>query len=314
VLPLRELSTYRDEMDDQNVEGSDAASRGRPGAETSVAWSAAAAREWIAVPAEDSDKYRRGVLGVITGSARYPGAAVLGVEAAVRTGLGMVRYIGDQRAADFVLHRRPEVVTASGRVQAWLLGSGMDAESRGDEATSRLRDALAQAVPAVVDAGALDLIADAVGPVIVTPHYRELARVMKSQGVDCSVDEIAARPARWARQAARILNVTVLLKGHATQVASPEGEQIVVQLAPTWLATAGSGDVLAGILGALVATHAESIDADGHGALVRLGASAAAIHGLAAERASAGGPIAALDVAEAVPATIAALLAAPSSP
>jgi hydroxyethylthiazole kinase-like uncharacterized protein yjeF len=288
-------------MDDQNLDASGGA------------WLAADAREWIAVPAEDSDKYRRGVLGVVTGSARYPGAAVLGVEAAVRSGLGMVRYIGDQRAADFVLHRRPEVVTAPGRVQAWLLGSGMDAESRDSDATARLAEALAQPVPVVIDAGALDLIADAAGPVIVTPHYRELARVLASHGVDRSADDIAARPAHWAGEAARILNATVLLKGHTTRVVSPEGEHIVVRVAPSWLATAGSGDVLAGILGALVATHAESIDADGHSALVRLGASAAAIHGLAAERASAGGPIAALDVAEAVPATIAALLAPSSS-
>lgn len=286
-------------MDDQNVD------------KLGNAWSADDARGWIAVPRNDSDKYSRGVLGVVTGSARYPGAAVLGVEAAVRSGLGMVRYIGDQRAADFVLHRRPEVVTAPGRVQAWLLGSGMDAESRGEEATARLRDALAQTVPVVVDAGALDLIADAAGPVIATPHYRELARVLAVHGIDSSADEIAARPAHWAGEAARILNVTVLLKGHATQVASPDGEQIVVRMAPSWLATAGSGDVLAGILGALVATHTKSIDADGHSALVRLGASAAAIHGLAADRASAGGPIAALDVADAVPATIAALLTDP---
>jgi hydroxyethylthiazole kinase-like uncharacterized protein yjeF len=288
-------------MDDQNLDASGSA------------WLAADAREWIAVPAEDFDKYRRGVLGMVTGSARYPGAAVLGVEAAVRSGLGMVRYIGDQRAADFVLHRRPEVVTAPGRVQAWLLGSGMDAESRDSDATARLAEALAQPVPVVIDAGALDLIADAAGPVIVTPHYRELARVLASHGVDRSADDIAARPAHWAGEAARILNATVLRKGHTTRVVSPEGEHIVVRVAPSWLATAGSGDVLAGILGALVATHAESIDADGHRALVRLGASAAAIHGLAAERASAGGPIAALDVAEAVPATIAALLAPSSS-
>ena len=272
------------------------------------AWSADDARAWIAVPEADSDKYARGVLGVVTGSARYPGAAVLGVDAAARCGVGMVRYIGDERASDFVLHRRPEVVTAPGRVQAWLLGSGMDAETRGDEATARLRDAVQQTVPAVIDAGALDLVGEAAGPVVVTPHFRELARVLASRDLDCSAAEIAASAAPWAVLAARTLQATVLLKGNTTHVASPDGEAFAVQLAPAWLATAGSGDVLGGILGALVATHADAIEREGHGALVRLGATAAAIHGLAAERASGGGPIVALDVAEAVPATIAALL------
>ena len=275
---------------------------------TSIEWSAQEARRWIAVPTADSDKYRRGVLGVVTGSARYPGAAVLGVEAAVRSGLGMVRYIGDDRATDFVLQRRPEVVPATGRVQAWLVGSGMDADSRGDEATGRLRDALAQSVPVVIDAGALDLIADAAGPVIVTPHFRELARVLNARDVACSADDIAADARHWARLAAHTLGATVLLKGNTTHVAAPDADVFTVRLAPTWLATAGGGDVLAGILGALVATHSAAIEAEGHAALARLGATAAAIHGLAAERASAGGPIAALDVAEAVPATIAALL------
>src|SRR6188768_2589134 len=89
-------------------------------------WTPADARDWIAVPDADSDKYARGVLGVVTGSDRYPGAAVIGVEAAIRTGVGMVRYLGADRPANLVLQRRPEIVTAEGRVKAWLIGSGMD--------------------------------------------------------------------------------------------------------------------------------------------------------------------------------------------
>ncbi|WP_316296213.1 NAD(P)H-hydrate dehydratase, partial [Clavibacter michiganensis] len=80
----------------------------------------------IRLPRDDDDKYTRGVLGVRTGSDRYPGAAVLGVEAAARTGVGMIRYLGPAGASASVLARRPEVVTADGRVQAWLVGSSMD--------------------------------------------------------------------------------------------------------------------------------------------------------------------------------------------
>jgi NAD(P)H-hydrate repair Nnr-like enzyme with NAD(P)H-hydrate dehydratase domain len=89
---------------------------------TDAIWGASDAARFIAAPDRDDDKYSRGVLGVITGSVHYPGASVLGVEAALRTGLGMVRYLGPERAQELVLQRRPEVVTAEGRVQAWLIG------------------------------------------------------------------------------------------------------------------------------------------------------------------------------------------------
>lgn len=266
------------------------------------------ATEWIAVPESDTDKYARGVLGVVTGSATYPGAAILGVQAAMRTGLGMLRYIGDDRAADAVLRSRPEIVTAPGRVQAWLLGSGMDAGNRSAAADVRLKDALGQDVPVVVDAGALDLVGRATGPAIITPHFRELARVLEHAGHPASTEQIAADPAQFARLAAQILGVSVLLKGNTTYVASPDGECLSASFGTPWLATAGTGDVLGGVLGALVATHADVISRDGHGALLRLGATAAAVHGMAATRASAGGPIVALDVADALPATIAQLI------
>ncbi|HEY0261088.1 MAG TPA: ADP/ATP-dependent (S)-NAD(P)H-hydrate dehydratase [Lacisediminihabitans sp.] len=265
-------------------------------------WTAADATEQIAVPTPEDDKYSRGVLGVITGSAEYPGAAVLGVEAALRTGLGMVRYLGAPRAADFVLHRRPETVTADGRVQAWLIGSGMDAATRDAETGDRLTAALAQGLPTVIDAGALDLLAGAVGPVVVTPHFGELARL-----VDASKEQIGSNPAAWAVQAAEQLGVTVLLKGNSTYVAAPDGTRIVTRSAPSWLATAGAGDALGGILGALVATHSREVAAE-TGALARLAATASVIHGLAAERASGGGPFTVLDLAAEIPAVVAGLL------
>ncbi len=278
-------------------------------------WSAEDASIWVAAPMESDDKYSRGVLGVVTGSDLYPGAAVLGVEAAVRTGVGMVRFVGAGHPTELVLQRRPEVVTATGRVQAWLVGSGMDASARAEDDSTRLRAALADGVPMVIDAGALDLIDDATGPVVITPHFRELASVLAVKAAagkptpDAPTpNAIAADPALWAVRAAELLQVTVLLKGHTTYIADPEGTRLRVSAGPPWLATAGSGDVLGGVLGALVATHARAVAAD-RSALAMLAATAAFVHGRAGERASAGGPIAALDIAEALPGTVAELLA-----
>lgn len=264
------------------------------------------------MPSAGDDKYSRGVLGVVTGSDRYPGAAVLGVEAATRTGVGMVRYLGDDVPTAMVLQRRPETVTAPGRVQAWLVGSGMDAGHRDPADTERLLAALADDVPCVIDAGALDLIGTATAPTVITPHYRELSRVLAARGDAPSPEEIAADARGWARRAADATATTVLLKGHVTHVCAPGGDVIDVSTGPDagWLATAGSGDVLGGILGALVATHAVQIAARGHDALASLAATAAALHGAAGVAAAVhGGPIAALDVAEAMPAVVGSVLA-----
>ncbi|MGX5681385.1 ADP-dependent NAD(P)H-hydrate dehydratase [Schumannella luteola] len=256
-------------------------------------WTAADAARFIAVPSAGDDKYSRGVLGVVTGSDQYPGAAVLGVEAALRTGVGMVRYLGSNRATDLVLQRRPEAVASEGRVQAWLLGSGMDPVDRDTTVMDR---ALAQGLPTVLDGGALDLRPRTSGSVVLTPHYRELARVLGADAAD-----IAADPAEWARRASIELDATVLLKGHTTHIAGG-GVRLSVSAAPAWLATAGAGDALGGILGALVATHAADPD------LPALAATAALVHGLAAERASAGGPLTILDLCASIPAVIAELI------
>ncbi|ARC57253.1 Bifunctional NAD(P)H-hydrate repair enzyme Nnr [Frondihabitans sp. 762G35] len=268
-----------------------------------AAWTPRDAAAWIAVPRDDDDKYSRGVLGVVTGSDQYPGAAVLGVEAALHTGVGMLRYLGPERAASFVLQRRPEAVTSPGRVQAYLLGSGIDPDTLDGVTTERFRQAAASGVPLVLDAGALSLRDRTDAPVVVTPHFRELAKATGR-----TVDDIAADPAAAAIEAAETWGATVLLKGHSTYVASPNGVRLVAASAPSWLATAGAGDALGGILGALVATHADAIDAD-EGALARLAATAAVVHGLAASRASGGGPLTVLGLVDRVPATIAALLA-----
>ena len=256
-------------------------------------WTPDDAARRIAVPGPSDDKYSRGVLGVVTGSDRYPGAAVLGVEAALRTGVGMVRYVGPAHATSLVLQRRPEAVAGEGRVQAWLLGSGIDAA---DLDLTVLHRALDQGLPTVLDGGALELLDRATGPVIITPHAGELARVLgvARERIDA---EAAAR-------ASRELGVAVLLKGHTTYAVGGD-TRLLAQSAPTWLATAGAGDALAGILGALVATHTvSSLDV-----LAELGATASVIHGLAAERASAGGPLTILDLAAHVSPVIAGLLA-----
>lgn len=262
-------------------------------------WSAADAAAHLRVPTAHDHKYSRGVLGVRTGSDAFPGAAVLGVEAAWRTGLGMVRYLGPRRAADLVLARRPETVTADGRVQAWLIGSGTDAGARSRDETMALRQVLAGDLPVVVDAGALDLVAAATAPCVVTPHAGEFARLRRQLGLDEDQDEDEDRVTA-AAQTAAALGATVLLKGAETVVATPAGWTRTVVAGTGWLATAGTGDVLGGILGALIA---------GAGAVApvtveRLGplaATAAVLHGAAAVAASAahaGGPVAALEVAD----------------
>ena len=270
-------------------------------------WSPGDARGCIAVPIASDDKYSRGVLGILSGSDAYPGAAVLSVEAALRTGVGMVRYLGPSRASELVLRRRPEAVTVTGHVQAWLLGSGMDAASRDLATTARLTDALGQGVPTVVDAGALDLLSQATGPTVITPHLRELARVL---GTDA--ERLADDPAASARRAADELGAIVLLKGHHSYIASPDGTSLVASLAPAWTATAGTGDALGGILGALLATHANEIAEDGS-MLAQLAATASVLHGLAAQRASSGGPFVALDLAVALPGVISELLGLPDA-
>lgn len=260
------------------------------------------ARRWIAVPGADDDKYSRGVLGFVTGSARYPGAAVLGVDAALHTGVGMVRYLGPGRPTRLVLQRRPEAVTSGGRVQAWVLGSGQDATERDEGTADLLARALAQPVPLVIDSGALDRVPDAVGPVVITPHAGELAGLL---GVDR--DAVHDDPAGSAQRAAAELGATVLLKGHRSWIADASGARFTVSAPTTWLSTAGSGDALAGILGALVATHS-AVVLDDPAVLAELAATSAFLHGVAGERASAGGPFTVLELCARLPEVVAEVI------
>ena len=269
-------------------------------------WTEEDARASICVPSEHDDKYSRGVLGVIAGSTQYPGAAVMVCEAAMRTGVGMIRYLGPTRAADLLLTRRPEVVTEDGQVQAWTIGSGIDGDHIGWRRKLTIKAKLDEVVPTVLDAGGLSLLNAIHGPILITPHYRELAWLLSSAGATVSHTAVKAEPKRWARFASDTFHVTVLLKGNVSYVVSKERE-IELPPASPWLATAGTGDVLAGILGALVATQATKI-AEQPDFLSAIAATGSLIHAKAAELASNGGPITAMGVAHAIPKVMSDLL------
>jgi ADP-dependent NAD(P)H-hydrate dehydratase / NAD(P)H-hydrate epimerase len=272
------------------------------------------------VPVPTDDKYRRGVLGVICGSEVYPGAAVLAVGGALRAGAGLVRYLGPPSVTAAVLAAWPEVVAGEGRAQALLIGSGMpvptlDAVARGqvdaDDPSARFvanaREALEHGMPAVLDAGGLDLLVDRGGrglvvdragaATLLTPHAGELAPLLTCLQVPTTRRDVEDRPYEHARRAAELTGATVLLKGSTTLVVDPDGTAFSQADGPSWLATAGSGDTLAGIAGALLAAGLTPSLA---------GALAAAVHGRAAARL--GGPVTASDVAGAVPAVLAELL------
>ncbi|WP_344819834.1 ADP/ATP-dependent (S)-NAD(P)H-hydrate dehydratase [Microbacterium soli] len=276
-------------------------------------WTMADTAAVLRIPTAADDKYSRGVVALRTGSAAYPGAAVLGVEAAWRTGAGYVRYLGG--APDAVLARRPETVVGDEigrtRVGAWVIGSGTDAAHRSEHEQTALRRVLSGRTPVVVDAGALDLAQEAVAPLVLTPHGGELDRLCEQLGIARPQEAASGSPEHRAAasiEVARMLHAVVLCKGARTLIASPDGRTIAVTDAPAWLATAGTGDVLAGILGTLLAAapgrpHEE------------VAAAAAWLHGFAAAIASGardgavGHPIVAMDVAEALPAAIAELIA-----
>lgn len=275
-----------------------------PARDSPTPWTRQDAARVLRRPTADDDKYSRGVLGMRTGSERYPGAAVLGVEAAWRTGVGMLRYLGPKRAGALVLQRRPETVTAAGRVQAWVIGSGMDADDRSDADTAALAGILAAAEPVVVDAGALDLVERSAAVRILTPHAREHDRLRERLGLRSAPGGTDAERAASAAETAAALQATIVLKGSVTLIAAADGWTCGVEAGTPWLATAGTGDVLAGTIGAVMAGAAPGT------APAELAATGVWLHGRAAALAvadlgPAGGPITALDVAAALPRAVA---------
>lgn len=253
------------------------------------AWTAEHTASVISEPTASDDKYSRGVVGVRTGSDRFPGAAVLGVEAAWRAGAGMVRYLGPRRVQDAVLPLRPETVFAAGRVQSWVIGSGTDPSDRDAEEAAALGEILRGDVPVVVDAGALDLAVAMTASGIVTPHDREHERLRELLGLGpVGPDREGA-----AAETARALGAVIVLKGAHT-VVSDGAAAWTVTAETSRLATAGTGDVLAATIAALAAQASDA-------ALIEVAAAGAWLHsraGALAVAARGGGPITALDVAE----------------
>ncbi|MDA8368859.1 MAG: NAD(P)H-hydrate dehydratase [Nocardiopsaceae bacterium] len=254
-------------------------------------------------PGAESDKYRRGVLGMAAGSDRYRGAAVLAVGGALRSGVGMVRYAGQRAAVTQVLDRWPEVVasaldpadpitTLPERVAAWVIGPGRGLYPM---AELELEAVLGSAVPVLVDADAItlvgrrpELVRERAAPTLLTPHAGELARLLPGT----ERGDIEARRLEHASRAAEEYGCTVLLKGSTTIVAEPGRPAAANPTGTPLLATAGSGDVLAGLIGSLLAGGLAPREAAVCGAYV---------HGLAARLARNGASISASDLLDALP-------------
>jgi hydroxyethylthiazole kinase-like uncharacterized protein yjeF len=253
----------------------------------------------LQTPGPEDDKYTRGVVGVVAGSTAYAGAGVLTTGAAICGGAGFVRYAGT--AVDAIRMHYPEVVVHDGgkpselRVQAWAIGPGIGTD---EAARAALADVLSTDVPVVVDADGVtvlgenpELVRDRRAPTVLTPHDREFARIADGP----STDRIGS-----ARSAAQALGATILLKGDATIVAAPDGRAWVNRTGTPWLGTAGSGDVLSGLIGSLLAAGLDAPLAAAVGAYV---------HGVAGQIAATDGPPSSLDVLAAVRAALRAVVA-----
>jgi len=238
---------------------------------------AADVAELMPVPPHESDKYRRGVAGVVAGSDTYPGAAVLCTGGAIRGGAGMVRYVGPDHATQAVLAHWPEAVAGAGRVQARVVGPGVSDPSA-------VAEHVEHPEPVLLDAACTTLHHRVRGDALLTPHAGEMVSLLKTVGVEAERSDVEARRLHWAREAAARTGHVVLLKGSTTVVATPDGRVRVNPTGTPWLATAGSGDVLAGLAGALLARGLDAYDA---------GSAAAWVHGLAGRFASTGASTAA---------------------
>ncbi|BDR54716.1 bifunctional NAD(P)H-hydrate repair enzyme [Bombiscardovia apis] len=277
------------------------------------AMTAEACASLLKVPTINDSKYTRGVVGLVTGSARYPGAAVLSSKAAVACNVGMIRYIGPEQSARSVVEALPEATVGAGRVQSLVVGSGVPT-SKAAQGSESQRDIIRSilegsgdedgtshslpredkpSTPVLIDAGALDLLphAQLTPNFVITPHFGELAELLSRYGEEVSAARIAQEPLAWAIEAWKLTGATVLLKGAITLVicdGDDEGNKPQIYTSgfgPTWLSTAGSGDVLSGVEGAFLASQADLIDGDMRHT-GQIAAAGAYLHGLAASLAS----------------------------
>jgi len=232
-------------------------------------------RRWpLPHPDPEGDKYARGSALVVAGSREMPGAAMLAGEAALRAGAGRVRIATGATVASAVAAAVPEARVMAlpetaggglmpvgaakldadaGEVDALLVGPGLLEENVGVEFVRAVLPGFG-AKPVVLDALAMGAVAGAEpfdAPVLLTPHAGEMAKLL---GVD--KDRVVADPMAAANDAARRWNVVVALKGATTAIATPHGETWLHEGGDAGLGTAGSGDVLAGLIVGLAARGA----------------------------------------------------------
>jgi hydroxyethylthiazole kinase-like uncharacterized protein yjeF len=258
-----------------------------------------------------ASKYTRGVLGITAGSDAYPGAAVLCTGGARSGGAGYLRFAGTAHPVELIRQRFPDVVAtevepgdgkgvlAAGRVQAWVVGPGLGTD---DAAADVVRAVLSAEVPVLVDADGLTIVAkhpewlqeraERGAVTLLTPHEGEFARLVGGDPDEVKKN-LAADRLGVTRKAAAELRATVLLKGSTTLVVDPDGAARVNGTGTGWLGSAGSGDVLSGLAGALLASGLSPRDAGSVGAY---------LHGLAAQLVieRTGPPLVALELPDAL--------------
>lgn len=212
-------------------------------------------RPHLAAPGPDDHKYSRGYVAVLAGA--MPGAAALAAGAAARAGAGYVRLLSPESVASLphaIVQSANAALLDDKRIGALVVGPGL---GRGDRARTLLRTALASQLPLLLDADALFLLSsdgfEPFGvPAILTPHQGEFDRLFGPS---------AASKVERTRAAARQSGAVVVFKGSDSVVAAPDGRAAISRPVPHWLASAGTGDVLAGIMAAMLARGLDPFDA-----------------------------------------------------
>ena len=218
------------------------------------------ARPSITPPPADSHKYRRGLLAVVGGD--MPGAALLACEAAQGAGAGYVKLFAERATAApaglVVNDGSLSDVLTDHRNTAILAGPGL---GRHAEAREKLATALADPVPAVIDADALVLLgarqlSERTAPVVATPHEGELVALERTFALDGAGTKVER-----AQALAGASGMVIVAKGPDTVIAAPDGRIACADRASSWLSTAGTGDVLAGAIASRLAAGSEAFEA-----------------------------------------------------